>query len=176
MVLLLVGDVEIHSRNFSLMTNVIHFVNDCNNLNFLSLFLLHRSSLEVRSQLLHLDLIISTLEIALTTFHQDVLVLLDVTDVHQCNKVEFPYLLFLCVFFMTSFHPLSIVAFATGISIVWSEKSLCILLSFPRHASLRNRSPKSSETYFTLDSRSIRRSYFFLPKFTLESISYVPDF
>ena len=63
---------------------------------FLPLILLHRSPLEVRVQLLHLGLIISTLEIALSNILRDVLVLLDVADVHQCNKVDFPYLLF-CV-------------------------------------------------------------------------------
>ena len=36
----------IYSRNFSLMTTVNHFVNDCPNLNCLPLFLLHRSPLE----------------------------------------------------------------------------------------------------------------------------------
>ena len=81
---------------------------------FLPLILLHRSPLEVRVQPLHLGLIISTLEIALSNILwnvlvlmstleialanilRDVLVLLDVADVHQCNKVDFPYLLF-CV-------------------------------------------------------------------------------
>ena len=46
----------IHSRNFSLMTTVNHFVNDCPNLKFLPLFPLRRSSLEVRVQILHLGL------------------------------------------------------------------------------------------------------------------------
>ena len=41
-----------HSRNFSLVTTVNHFVNDCTNLNFLPLFLFHRSSLEVPVPLL----------------------------------------------------------------------------------------------------------------------------
>ena len=53
---------------------------------------------------------------------------------------------------------------------------LFILLGSPRHTSLRDRSPESSEPHVTLDSRSslirtIRISYFFLPRFTLESIS-----
>ena len=38
----------------------------------------------------------STLEIVLANIPLDVLVLLDVADVHQCSKVDFPYLLF-CV-------------------------------------------------------------------------------
>ena len=55
---------------------------------------------------------------------------------------------------------------------------LFILLGFPRHASVRDRSPESSEPYVTLDSskfdeqNNIRSSYFFLPRFSLESISY----
>ena len=71
------------------MTTVNHFVKDCPNLKFLPSFLLHGSSLEVRVQLFHLGLIMSTLEIALSNILRDVLVLLDVADVHQCNKVDF---------------------------------------------------------------------------------------
>ena len=86
--------------------------------NFLPLFLLHRSSVEVRVQLLQLGLIISTLEIALANIPRNVLVLLNVADVHQCGKkVDIPYLLFLCAFFMASFHSFSIVAFASGINV-----------------------------------------------------------
>ena len=59
------------------------------------------------------NFIISTLEIALANIHRDVLVLLEVADVHQCSKVDFRYLLFLCAFFMTSFHSISIVAFVS---------------------------------------------------------------
>ena len=131
------------------MTTVNHFVNDCTNLNFMPLFLLHRSSLEVRVQLLHLSLIfstveivlanippdvlvlMSTLEIALANILRDVLVLLDVADVHQCNKVDFPCVLFLCAFFMTSFHSFSIPAFASGINIVWVERSFIHTSRFP---------------------------------------------
>ena len=102
---------------------------------------------------MHLGLIISTLEIALANILREVLVLLNVADVHQCNQAEFPYLLFLCAFFMTSFHSFSIVAFSSGINTVW-EDLLFLLLGFLRHASLRDRSPESSEPYVTLDSRS----------------------
>ena len=49
-------------------------------------------------QLFHLGFIISTLEIALANVPRDVLALLNVADVHQCNKVDFPCLLFLCAF------------------------------------------------------------------------------
>ena len=134
------------------------------------------TSLEIRVQLFHLGLIISTLEIALANSPRDVLVLLNVADVHQCSKVDFPYLLFLCALFMTSFHSFSIVAFASGINIPWDENLLFILLGFPRHASLRDRSPESSEPYVILvsskfaEQNNIRSSYLFLPRFTLESI------
>ena len=37
----------------------------------------------------HLCLIISTLEMAFANISRDVLVLLDVADVHQCSKVDF---------------------------------------------------------------------------------------
>ena len=92
--------------------------------------------------------ILATLEIALANISGDALVLLDVTDVHQCNKVDFPHLLFLCAFFMISFHSFSIVAFASGINIAWNERSDACA------ASLRDRSPESSEAYVTLYSRS----------------------
>ena len=55
---------------------------------------------------------------------------------------------------------------------------LFVLLGFPGHASLRDISPESSEPFVTLDSSKfaeknhIRSSHLFLPKFTLESISY----
>ena len=128
----------IHSRNFSLMTTVNYFVNDCPNLNSLPLFLPYRSSLGVRVQLLHLSLIISTLEIALANIPWDVLVLmstleivlpnilrdvfvlLNVAAVRQCNKVDFPYIFVLCAFFKTCFHSFCIVAFSSGINfLVW---------------------------------------------------------
>ena len=51
------------------MTTVNHFVNDCPNFHVLPSFL-HRSPLEVRVQVLHLGLIISTLEIALANITQ----------------------------------------------------------------------------------------------------------
>ena len=127
----------------------ILIVNDCPQLKFLPL---HRSSLEVRVQLLHLGLIISTLEIALANIHRDVLVLLDVADVHPCGKVDFPYLLFLCAFFMTIPFPLS--ALHLESTLLGLKDLLFILLGFPRHASLRDRSPESSEPYVTLDSRN----------------------
>ena len=124
MVLLLEDDFE-----FILVIN--HFVNDCTYLKILPLFLLHRSSLEVRLQLLHVGLIISALEIALANTLRDVFVLLNVADVHQCNKVDFPFLLFLCAFFMTSFHSFSIVAFASGLNIAWDERSFVCTSRFP---------------------------------------------
>ena len=97
--------------------------------------------------------IISTLEVALANILRDVLVLCDVADVLQCNKVDFPHLLLLWAFFMTSFHSFSIVSFASGMNIAWDEKSFVCASRFPE-ASLRDRYPESSEPYVTLDSRS----------------------
>ena len=137
MVLVLEDDFEFILVTFHWCRIVNRFVNDCTNLHFLPLFLLHRSSLEARVPLILLGLIISTLEIALANILRDVLVLMDVADVHQCNKVDFPYLLFLCAFFVLGLKDLSF-----------------ILLGFPKHASLRDRSPESSEPHVTLDSLS----------------------
>ena len=164
------------------MTTVNHFVNDCHHLNFLPSFLLHRSSLEDRGQLFHLGLIISTLEIVLANNPWDVLVLMNEADVHQCNKVDFPYLLFLCAFFVTSFHFFSIVAFSSGIIIAWDERSVIHTSWFPEACvserqifgvfwTIRNyRFPKFA------DQNNIRSSYFFLPRLSLESTLYSPDF
>ena len=141
----------IHSRSFSLMITVNHFVNDCPIFFFhcLPLFLLHRSSLEDSC---------TGPSTGLDNFHiwdcscenstgcarfyvhtsdcscnilRDVLVLQDVADVHQCNKVDFPYLMFLCAFFMTSFHSFSIVAFSSGINIAWCDRSFVCASRFP---------------------------------------------
>ena len=59
----------------------------------------------------------STLEIALANIHRDVLGLLDVADVHQCNKVDFPCLYILCAILKTTLHSFFTVAFASGINI-----------------------------------------------------------
>ena len=71
-----------------------------------------------------------TLRLVLRTF-TDVFVLLDVADVHQCKKVDFPYLLFLCAFFLTSSHSFSMVAFSSGINIAWNERSFVCASRFP---------------------------------------------
>ena len=124
----------------------------------------------------------STLEISLANILRDVLVLLDVADVHQCNKVDFPYLLFLYDFFMTSFHSSSNVAFSSGINIAWNERSAVCASRFPE-ACVSER--QISRVFWTIrnslfpkfaEQNNIRSSYFFLPRFTLESISYSPDF
>ena len=104
-------------------------------------------------QLLHLGLIISTLEMALKNILWDVLVLLNVAVVHQCNKMDFPCLLFLCAFFMTSFHSFSIVVLHLESTLLGMKDLLFMLLGFPRHASLRDRSPESSEPHVTLAVR-----------------------
>ena len=67
------------------MTTVNHFVKDCIKINCLPLFLLHRSPVEVRVQLLHLGLIFSTLGIALANIHRDVLVLMSTLEIVLAN-------------------------------------------------------------------------------------------
>ena len=83
---------------------------------------------------------------------------------------------------MTSFHSFSIVAFAFGINIAWLERSLVCASRFPE-ACVSER--QISRVFWTIrnsrfpkfaDQNHIRSSYFFLPRFTLESISYSPDF
>ena len=69
--------------------------------------------------------------IVLANILRDVLVLLDVADVHQCNKVNFPYLLFLCALFMSSFNSFFTVAFSSGIDIAW-VKDFCSCFSVSR--------------------------------------------
>ena len=115
------------------------------------------STLEIALANNHLDVLVlmSTLEIVLVNILRDVLVLFDVADIHQCSKVDFPCLLFLCAFFMTSFHSFSIVVLLHFKSTLLGVKDLLfILLGLPRRASLRDRSPESSEPYVTLGSRS----------------------
>ena len=125
-------------------------------------------------------------------------VLFEFADVHQCNKVDFPCCCFVCLF-ATSFHSFSTAAFACGINIAWGERSFAHTLSFPRQVSLRDRSPELSEPFVTLgfpisifclcvhpshlcvhprfpEQNNILSLYFFLRKFTLESISYSPGF
>ena len=126
--------------------------------------------------------IIFTLEIALANILRDVLVLLEVADVHQCNKVDIPYLLFLCAFFVTSFQSFSIVAFSSGINVAWDERSFVCASRFPearvseRQISRVFWSTRNSRFPKFADQNHIRSSYLFLPKFTLENISYSPDF
>ena len=88
---------------------------------------------------------------------------------HQCNKVDFPYLLSLCALFMTSFHSFSIVAFASGINIAWSERSFVCASRFPE-ACVSKR--QISRVFWTIrnnwfakfaDQNHIRSLYFFFP-------------
>ena len=94
------------------------------------------------------------------------------------TKMDIPYLLFSCAFFMTSFHSSSSVAFSSGTNIAWDERSFVHTSRFPEACvseiqisrvfwTIRNsRFPKFA------DQNHIRSTYFFLPRFTLESISY----
>ena len=104
-----------------------------------------------------LILIISTLETALANITRDVLVLSEVADVHQCSKVDLPCLFFFyfCVpSLRPSFIPFPLSPFHLELTLLGLKDLLFVLLGFPRHASLRDRSPESSEPYVTLDSRS----------------------
>ena len=69
----------------------------------------------------------------------------ELTDVHQCIKVDFPCCCFVWLF-ITSFHSFSNAAFASGINIAWGERSSAHSFGFPRQASLKDRSPELSWT------------------------------
>ena len=119
------------------------------------------STLEIALAYIRQDVLVpmSTLEVVLGNIHRNVLVLLDVADVHRCNTVNFPYLLFLCAFFMTSFHSFSFVAFSFGIKIAWSERSFVHTSRFPEAC--------VSERQISRVFRNIRNCRF--PKFVLLS-------
>ena len=175
----------LHSRNISLMTTVNHFGNDCPNLKFLPLFPLHRSSLEVRVQLIHLGFIISTLEIALAKISRMYLYwcphlrLLSRTFSGMysyfwmwrmsINATKWTSLtLCFCVpSLWPPFIPFPLSPFHLEPTLFGMKYLLFVLLGFPRHASLRDRSPESSEPYVTLDSRSslIRTTFGFHASF-----------
>ena len=173
------GWFRIHSRNIPLVRTVNHCVNDCTHLNF----------------------IISTLDIVLANIHRDVLVLLSKLEIDcscdhsrvcsctlrcggcrsmQQSGLSLPFV-FVCAFFMTFSHPFSIVAFTSGINIAWDERSFVCASRFPE-ACVSERQisrviwtiPNSRFPKFA-DQNHIRSSYFLLPRFTLESISYSPD-
>ena len=110
----------IHSCNLSLVTTVNHFVDDCHHSNFLLSFLLDRSCLEVRAQLVHLGLII--FHIALANIHRDVFALLDVADVRHCRQRGLSFF-FWCLLHDAPFLSFSIVACASGINSAWCERS-----------------------------------------------------
>ena len=83
---------------------------------------------------------------------------------------------------MTSFHSFSIVAFASGINIPWVERSFIHTSRFPEACVCER---EISRVFWTIrnsrfpkfaDQNHIRSSYFFHLRFTLESISYSPDF
>ena len=74
---------------------------------------------------------------------------IELPDVHQWNKVDFPCCCFVCLF-ITSFHSFSTAAFTSGINIAWGERSFAHTLDFLRQASLKDRSPELSEPFVTL--------------------------
>ena len=148
------------------MTTVNHFVNDCANLNFLPLFLLHRSSLEVRVQLLHLGLIIPHLRLLLRTFPRMYLYLCPHLRLlsrtfsgmysyfwrwrmsMQQSGLSLPFVFVSLLYDLLSF------LFHRRL-FIWNQNCLgmkdllFVLLGFPRQAS-----PESSEPNVALDSRS----------------------
>ena len=120
-------------------------------------------------------------------------------DVHQCDKVDFPYLLFffLSAFFTIFFHSFSIVAFASGINIAWGERSFIHTFRFPEASvserqvsrivwTIRNSRFHNIHVLFVCtlphwcvhprfaEQNNIWSLYFFLPKFSLE-ISRTPQ-
>ena len=97
----------------------------------IKLFIISTLEVALANSLRDVLVLMSTLEIKLANIVRDVLVLFECGRC-QCNKLDFPYLLFLCAFFMTSFHSFSIVAFATGLSIAWDERSFCLCFSVSR--------------------------------------------
>ena len=72
----------------------------------------------------------------------------------NATKWTFLTFCFLCAFFMTSFHTFPLSLFHLESTLLGMKDLLFILLGFPKHASLRDRSPESSEPHVTLDSRS----------------------
>ena len=149
------GRFWIHSRNLPSVTTVNHFVEDCPNLN-----------------------LISTLGL-----------LLRCTRTFECggcpsmqqSGLSSPFVFVCLLYDLLSFLFHCRLCIWNQYCLKW-KVFLFVLLGFPRHACLRDRSPESSEPHVTLDSskfaeqNNIRSSYFFLPRFSLESISYSPDF
>ena len=87
-------------------------------------------------------------------------------------------LYFLCAFFMP-FLPFPLSPLHLESTLLGMKDLFFILLGFPRHASLRDRSGvlwtiRNSRFPKFADQNHIRCSYSFLPRFTLESISYSP--
>ena len=136
------------------------------------------------------------IHIVLSNTHRSVHVFLNLQMSINATKWTFLVVVFACLF-TTSFHSFSTASFASGINIAWSERSFTHTLGFPRQASRRDRCPELSEPYVTLGSlictyyycvhpfylcvhprlveqNNIPSLYFFLPRFTLESISYSP--
>ena len=120
----------------------------------------------------------------------------ELMDVHQCDKKDFPYL-FWSAFFITFFHSLSIVAFASGINISRSERYFIHSFRFPEasvserqvsrivwtirnsrfpniHICLCVHSPHWCVHPRFAEQNNIWSFYFSLPKFSLE-ISRTPQ-
>ena len=77
--------------------------------------------------------------------------LLTLADVHQCNKVDF--LIFcLCAAAWAPFIPCPLLPLHLELTLLRVKDLFAHTLGFPRQASLRDRSPESSEPFVTLGS------------------------
>ena len=113
----------------------------------------------------------ATLEATLANNHRELLVLMSPLEIALANilvmysyywmwrmsnkwcKLDFPYRFFVCLLYnLLAIVPLS--PFHLDSTLLGMKDLLFVLLGFPRHPSLRDRSPESSEPYVPLDSRS----------------------
>ena len=133
----------IRSRNCSLMTTVNCVVNDCRHLNF-HCFYTWDGSCEHSPGCTRTD--VHTWDCSCNIL-RDVLVLLNVTDVHQCskNKRSLPFVFVCLLYDLLSFF-LHCRLFIWNQTLLGMKDLLFILFGFPRH--------DSSEPYVTLDSWS----------------------
>ena len=115
----------------------------------------------------------ATLEVALANNHRDLLVLMSPLEIALANilvmysyywmwrmsnkwcKMDFPYRFFVCLLYdLLAIVPLS--PFHLDSTLLGMKDLLFVLLGFPRHPSLRDRSPESSEPYVTLEYLVLR--------------------
>ena len=160
MVLVLEDDFWIHSRNCSLVTTVNHFVNDCPNLHFHNFH-----SWECSRE--HSPGCTRTFGCGgCPSMQQSGLSL---PFVFECLLYDLLWFLFHC-------------RFAFELNMAWGERSFVCASRFPeacvseRQISRVLWTIRNSRFPTFADQNHIRSSYFFLPRFSLESISYSPGF